>query len=957
MLVAILCSAFIGTIRSAEGDEITTISNIVDGKSYYIKGVRTSNTYYLTFTDALGSQSGTESTKKEDAILVTFHAVTGGYNLVTPNGYFIAPGTSNGKINVSNSAIIVSASNQNSKIRLSIVSGTNTWSIQKNTSAANFGGYKNTQTDITLIEGPSASAPTYTITAQSNDNNYGTVSVSNNTITATPASGYRVSTTNPYTITSGEATVSQNGNVFTVTATSDCNVLINFEAIPTYTVTWSINENNERTAQFEEGESIVFPDDIADVEEKKFVGWVEDAITGITDEEPHFITEATMGNTNITYYAVFADVEGSGEFIERLSQTLQYDTWSYSGTTKDMNSYRLFGNNSYVESSAFDLSTLSKVIVYAGTYGNLSNSNKKVTVKAGSTTWGTKTLSTNSATTENEITSSVSLSGTGTINIVSNGGDANNNGIRISKIEIFVKTLDLNYSNYCTTVAPDTRALVNMTAFSATATKLVKGNTTATTVTNDKNGWTAAYAYESDNTDVATVDANGVITAVAKGTANITATLNVDKNDADYKAGATKSMSVEITVVNPSHTVAFYNNGIKLSEAEVEEEDNITFPSNPTFGTFEFVGWASAKIEGSVAAAPATVTSATMGTENVNYYAVYGDVQKKNVTATFDASNISNLTSTATRTWKDNETGIELYISAGQRYTSGTPNTWTASNSTSSIWNYMSVSKENSQIKKVTVTISETNYAVDDYYAYAKADDEDGDELTSSVSTSGTTSTLILNNDYEQVVLFAGTNYQIRATVIEVEAVISATVAYYTTLAETANVTAAGWGTYVTKHDVEFEAGNAYVVTEADEKTTLVEVTEVPAGTPVLLKAAGTKTATFVATTPSAPATNLLHVSDGTIDADAGAYVLGNKNGQVGFYKWTGTALAAGKVYLLPTTNAREFIGFDDDSTTTGINSIDNGQQTYDNVYDLQGRRVAQPAKGMYIVNGKKVIK
>jgi len=45
-------------------------------------------------------------------------------------------------------------------------------------------------------------------------------------------------------------------------------------------------------------------------------------------------------------------------------------------------------------------------------------------------------------------------------------------------------------------------------------------------------------------------------------------------------------------------------------------------------------------------------------------------------------------------------------------------------------------------------------------------------------------------------------------------------------------------------------------------------------------------------------------------------------------------------------------------SETSGIKAIDNGQLTIDNVvYDLQGRRVAQPTKsGLYIVNGRKVI-
>ena len=43
-----------------------------------------------------------------------------------------------------------------------------------------------------------------------------------------------------------------------------------------------------------------------------------------------------------------------------------------------------------------------------------------------------------------------------------------------------------------------------------------------------------------------------------------------------------------------------------------------------------------------------------------------------------------------------------------------------------------------------------------------------------------------------------------------------------------------------------------------------------------------------------------------------------------------------------------------------GTTSIDNGQLTIDNestiIYDLQGRRVTQPGKGVYIVGGKKVI-
>ena len=95
-------------------------------------------------------------------------------------------------------------------------------------------------TSITITY--SGSTVSHIITAESNNMDYGTVSLSGTTITATPASGYRISTESPYTVTNGTATVTQNGNVFSVSASSDCTVRINFEAIPTYTVSFDAGD-------------------------------------------------------------------------------------------------------------------------------------------------------------------------------------------------------------------------------------------------------------------------------------------------------------------------------------------------------------------------------------------------------------------------------------------------------------------------------------------------------------------------------------------------------------------------------------------------------------------------------------------------------------------------------------------------------------------------------------------
>ena len=92
-------------------------------------------------------------------------------------------------------------------------------------------------------------------------------------------------------------------------------------------------------------------------------------------------------------------------------------------------------------------------------------------------------------------------------------------------------------------------------------------------------------------------------------------------------------------------------------------------------------------------------------------------------------------------------------------------------------------------------------------------------------------------------------------------------------------------------------------------------------------------------------------------------YVLNYKESAgVAFYKLKSTGtIRANKAYLQVGSSAaaREFFTFDFDATATGVDSI-NAQENEENaevkMYDLQGRRVTNPGKGIYIVNGKKVL-
>lgn len=173
----------------------------------------------------------------------------------------------------------------------------------------------------------------------------------------------------------------------------------------------------------------------------------------------------------------------------------------------------------------------------------------------------------------------------------------------------------------------------------------------------------------------------------------------------------------------------------------------------------------------------------------------------------------------------------------------------------------------------------------------------------------------------------------------------------------------AKWMTFYNKL-YSFEADENTQVFKArlsDTSITLYEVTDkiVNAGTAVVLKSTGNPVMTLTTSASSNTDSNSLEgVSDaeGTT-SDGTMYVLNYKEGTgVGFYKLkSGKTLGVGKAYLTYSgSDAPSFLGFGE---TTGIQTIEHSPLNIDHpIYDLQGRRVAQPTKGLYIVNGKKVV-
>ena len=169
------------------------------------------------------------------------------------------------------------------------------------------------------------------------------------------------------------------------------------------------------------------------------------------------------------------------------------------------------------------------------------------------------------------------------------------------------------------------------------------------------------------------------------------------------------------------------------------------------------------------------------------------------------------------------------------------------------------------------------------------------------------------------------------------------------------------WATFYNEN-YAFQADDntqVFKVTLTGTTVTLLEVTDkiVNKNTPVVLKSTGTPVMTLTTATSSDTQENNLVGTSATITNPGNAYVLNYTAADgVGFYKLASTGtIEFGKAYLVATAGAREFLGLEE---ATGIETINHSPLTINHdVYDIHGRRVnGKPSKGLYIINGKKVV-
>ena len=232
-----------------------------------------------------------------------------------------------------------------------------TWEMGRNDSVESITGTRNVFVDYpelafllfdeevpTGYDSPSGEGASagYTVTASTNNSNYGTVSVKGSTITADPKTGYAVS---GYTILSGAATVKQNGNVFTVVPTSDVSIRINFAKRTQSTVQFACADGTVTSQTAYIGDVITLPAHSGTLQSGyTFLGWVEGKVEDTTVMPTYFKAEESYTVIgDMVLYALYSRLEASGSGSSNVFE-------KYSGTITE-GDYLLVYNDGAMEAA------------------------------------------------------------------------------------------------------------------------------------------------------------------------------------------------------------------------------------------------------------------------------------------------------------------------------------------------------------------------------------------------------------------------------------------------------------------------------------------------------------------------------------------------------------------------------------------------------------------------------
>ena len=176
------------------------------------------------------------------------------------------------------------------------------------------------------------------------------------------------------------------------------------------------------------------------------------------------------------------------------------------------------------------------------------------------------------------------------------------------------------------------------------------------------------------------------------------------------------------------------------------------------------------------------------------------------------------------------------------------------------------------------------------------------------------------------------------------------------------------WNTFVVPFDIPNMNASIFEYTGSDGNTMhFTATTSIEAGTPYLIKPkeGNIIDQTYSDVTLTAQSAKSVDYGDYKFVATYSPVTLATDktelflttDGKLAYPASASEATMKGmRAYFQVPASANVALFVDGEGTITGIETIDNSQLTIDNVYNLNGQRVTQPRKGLYIVNGKKLI-
>ena len=972
----------------AWAEAVTDYTQIVSGKKYYIRATTSSTDYYLK-VDGSAIKTGIAGTAVQSADQATVFVFEGSGDQWTikfdgTSKYLsLATSKANGKVNVQSTSSTFTLSNKSGKIRITLGS----YSIQKNNNGTQFGSYANNQTDVWLETVAEASP---SLIVSSSALNFGNVETSANkeqtftlsgstlsadatlAISGANASMFSVSPTSvsptdgsiadtKVTVTYKPTAVGEHVATLTVSSTgaTDKTITLSGTAIAPlahYIVNWVVNgavytEGAPSTDVAEGSKVSALPTTPAAIGDKAFMGWTNAAILGTLDAAPAVLfttaAEAPAVTAHTTYYAVFADatpVSNTWKRIKKLaditegSYVIKNDAYVLPSTTTgsskapaQVSAPEITDDNitgTVEESMIWQFTTTSTAHQFfiknaEGAYLYATNTNKGLHVGSTEDKW---TFTVNTA----DYFSMQEAANNRYCATYSDGTDwrsydnaTHGNYRNGGKLELYKYESVYSYSAYATHFA--TLANRNL-AFSASAVDVFGSSVSAPTLTGHIDGVT----YESSDPEVASVDANtGVVTIGTKlGTTTIKASA---AEDANYYAGeASYELSVWPTSIAGLKTLITSTTPVdfkvQLNNAIITYVDGKNvYLQDANAGILMFLDGhtlTAGKSYSGVASGQAMVFKGLREITAIDWGTI----------TPVDASVPAALEVTVAELQADYDQYENMYVCVKDAI--------------------------------VTTALASQNATIAQGEGDAQKEYAVYDKKGSLGSTALSSTTSIVS-----VCGFPGAyNTSHQLNVFSADAV-----------EETGynlSVSAAGYATY-------FNSTKAYTLPAGvkghiwDLSNALVNTyapgSVVPANEALVIEAAEGNYALMFTTTEQQPVVNnTLKGTDEATDLtdDSNYYYYGlslnasSELSSVGFY-WmnnTGAAFTNGahKAYLKLDKSifspSMSMSGFPFNSSATGIDHIATGADTTKSVYDLSGRRVNKAIKGIYIVNGKKVL-